>query len=454
MNTQSLFESSYLARYLLLNAVDITDYKVFPEREIQNSPPAFHFLYSGNDDAMPVLNESVVAYAKTGESMDQFLERNATVAFLVLKNDRVLYERYYNGYSRASICTSFSTVKSFVSALIGIALHEKLIAGLDDAVSKYLPELTSPHWSAITIRHLVSMSSGLKYKAGSFFPWSDEPRTYYALDLRSLASEAKKLESPGQHFHYNNYNLILLGMLLERVTGENVSTYLQERIWKPLGMEFPASWSLDSQQNGMEKMESGLNARAIDFAKFGHLYLRQGNWDGKQVIPESWVAESTIVDPDAKWTNYKYLWWIPHSGKGRFMAVGNLGQFIYIAPDKDCMILRFGRGKPNTVILAGNYGEAGAFDLYGDEYGLPRMITGTNSMWYRGYGQPEPETVIVVGFERDYAGQFFKQCEYAGTVTNRYNVKNEETKFHTGLYICREPRQPWSEMWPKMQWFQ
>lgn len=110
--------------------------------------------------------------------------------------------------------------------------------------------------------------------------------------------------------------------------------------------------------------------------------------------------------------------------------------------------------KPRTVILAGNYGEAGAIDLYGDEYGLPRMITGTNSMWYRGYGNPEPQTVIVVGFEGDYARHFFKLCEYSGTVTNSYNVQNEETTFHTGLYICREPRRPWSEMWQEMQWFQ
>lgn len=110
--------------------------------------------------------------------------------------------------------------------------------------------------------------------------------------------------------------------------------------------------------------------------------------------------------------------------------------------------------KPRTVILAGNYGEAGAIDLYGDEYGLPRMITGTNSMWYRGYGNPEPQTVIVVGFEGDYARHFFKSCEYSGTVTNSYNVQNEETTFHTGLYICREPRRPWSEMWQEMQWFQ
>ncbi len=110
--------------------------------------------------------------------------------------------------------------------------------------------------------------------------------------------------------------------------------------------------------------------------------------------------------------------------------------------------------KPRTVILAGNYGEAGAIDLYGDEYGLPRMITGANSMWYRGFGDPEPETVIVVGFERGYADHFFKSCQFSGTVENSYDVKNEETMFHTGLYVCREPRLPWSEMWQEMQWYQ
>jgi 4-amino-4-deoxy-L-arabinose transferase-like glycosyltransferase len=110
--------------------------------------------------------------------------------------------------------------------------------------------------------------------------------------------------------------------------------------------------------------------------------------------------------------------------------------------------------KPGTVILAGNYGEAGALDLYGDDYGLPRIITGSNSYWYRGYGEPEPETVIVVGFERGYADQFFSSCEYSGTVTNQFGVRNEETSYHTGLYVCRKPRHPWSEMWQNMQWYQ
>ncbi len=285
MISRNLIESSYLACYLLLNAVDISDYKIFPIRDIQNSPSVFHSSPPGNGEALlPILNQIVPANAERPgtETIDQFLERNGTVAFLVIKNDK------------------------------------------------------------------VSMSSGLKYNAHGFFPWNDEPRVYYSLDLRQLARHAQSAEPPGVRFHYNNYNLVLLGMVLERVTGSTVSAYLQDKIWKPLGMEYPASWSLDSQHSGMEKMESGLNACAIDFAKFGRLYLRRGEWNGKQIVPENWVVESTTVEPDSQWTNYKYLWWILHSGKGRFMAVGNLGQFIFVAPDKDCIIVRLGRGKPQN----------------------------------------------------------------------------------------------------------
>jgi len=110
--------------------------------------------------------------------------------------------------------------------------------------------------------------------------------------------------------------------------------------------------------------------------------------------------------------------------------------------------------KPKTVILSGNYGEAGALELYGPEYDLPPIISGSNSLWYRGYGNPEPEIVIVVGFDRPYADTFFETCESAGVVTNRYGVENEESSRHTGLYVCRQPRHPWAEMWPEMQWYQ
>ncbi len=349
MQTHRLIESSYLARYVLLNAVDVTDYRVFPSREIANEPPAFQFRPTPESAALMQALDGAVAGQpenRPHRTLDDFLERNGTTAFIVVQHERLLMERYFNGWEHSSICTSFSTAKSFVSAMIGAALQDNLIGGLDDPLTRYLPGLSAPFWSAISIRHLVGMSSGLAYDQFGFLPWNDEPRIYYGLDLRDLARHARPQEPPGVRFRYNNYNLVLLGMLLERVTGASVSAYLQEKIWKPLGMESHATWSLDSRRSGMEKMESGLNALAIDFAKFGQLYLRRGDWDGQQVIPENWVLESTTINPDAAWTNYKYLWWIPRSGPGRFMAVGNLGQFIYVAPDKDLLILRFGRGRP------------------------------------------------------------------------------------------------------------
>lgn len=110
--------------------------------------------------------------------------------------------------------------------------------------------------------------------------------------------------------------------------------------------------------------------------------------------------------------------------------------------------------QPRTVILTGNYGEAGALDYYGDVYHLPPVISGGNSLWYRGYGESEPETVIVVGFERGYADKFFATCTQVGTVANRYGIKNEESTRHTALYLCRNPRRPWPELWQEMQWFQ
>src|SRR5689334_13978657 len=154
MITKSLIDYSYFARYVLLNAVDISDYKVFPERIIQNAAPTFSFSSSGiNKTILPLLNQVIpsISQGSPTETIDQFLEHNGTIAFLVIKNDTLLFEQYYNGYDRSSICTSFSTVKSFVSAMIGIALHEKLIYGLDDSITKYLPEISSSYGSDIKI---------------------------------------------------------------------------------------------------------------------------------------------------------------------------------------------------------------------------------------------------------------------------------------------------------------
>ena len=207
---------------------------------------------------------------------DSALEAAGTQAFIVIQNDTILYKRYFNGARRESIVTSFSMAKSFTSALVGIALAEGYIKSVDDPVTKYLPELAArdPRFSNITLRHLLMMSSGLQFTREDrpiFIDdiFSDNSLAYYHPDLRELALENTRIiEPPGRHFLYNNYNLQLIGMVLERATGQNVSYYLQEKICKPISMEFDVSWSLDRQESGFELMQAGINARAIDFAKF------------------------------------------------------------------------------------------------------------------------------------------------------------------------------------------
>jgi CubicO group peptidase (beta-lactamase class C family) len=279
--------------------------------------------------------------------LDSFLADTGTQAFLVIQDDAIIYERYFMGYQRDSLVTSFSVAKSFDSALIGIAIQEGYIKSVYDSITDYLPELAQrdPRFKDIQIRHLLMMASGLKYVDNRFLLPEDDNLTYGFDDLRHLAlTETNVANQPGIGFLYNNYHPLLLGMILERATGMPVTTYLQQKIWTPLGMEFDGSWSLDSERSGFEKMESGINARAIDFAKLGRLYLNQGSWNGTQVVPADWVAASTADNgliKDAP-IYYGYMWWgekcNPNSQD--YLAMGNYGQYIYVAPAKGLIIVR------------------------------------------------------------------------------------------------------------------
>jgi CubicO group peptidase (beta-lactamase class C family) len=181
------------------------------------------------------------------------------------------------------------------------------------------------------------MASGLRYEENSL-PWGDDAQTYYSTDLRELALEDTEIiEPPGTRWLYNNYNPLLLGMILERATGMPVAEYLERRLWKPLGSEFGASWSMDSERSGFEKMESGLNARAIDFAKLGVLYLNGGDWEGREILPRSWVETST--GPQAA-PHYGYWWWVEPDGS--FLARGNHGQLVYVDPSRGLVMARSG----------------------------------------------------------------------------------------------------------------
>jgi len=286
----------------------------------------------------------------TNGSLVDYLQSSGTTAFLVIHDDELVYERYFNGYNERSLNTSFSMAKSFASALVGIAIDEGYIKRVDEPITNYIPELLEKdkRFRSITIRHLLTMTSGIKYEEGGDLPWSedaDDTKTYYATDLRELALNCQIEGKPGKYFEYNNYNPLLMGMILERATGMPVSHYMEEKLWKPAGMEADASWSLDSKKDGFEKMESGVNARARDFARFGMLFAKEGNVRGKQLISRGWVKESTRADTNTDPSlDYQYFWWVNTTdGKNHFSAQGNYGQYIYVAPEKDLVIVRLGK---------------------------------------------------------------------------------------------------------------
>jgi CubicO group peptidase (beta-lactamase class C family) len=151
-------------------------------------------------------------------------------------------------------------------------------------------------------------------------------------------------EAPGLRWHYDNYNPLLVGLVLERATGTPVAQYASEVLWQPLGAEADASWSADSEEHGFPKMESGFNARAVDYARFGYLFAHEGRVGDRQVVPAAWVAEATARDTSADPAeHYQYWWWVDTEREGRFSARGNKGQYVYVDPATDVVVVRMGR---------------------------------------------------------------------------------------------------------------
>lgn len=346
-------DRSAIARALIWGDADIGDQFRFPSRLIPAGEDVSLLPAGAEIDLRTPLA------ASGGLKFDDFLRANATRGFLVVHEDQLVYERYFGGSDRQTLETSFSVAKSFVSTLVGIAIDEGVIGSIEDPVTDYVPELAArdPRFERITIRNLLSMSSGLRYWETDLpWPWADDTYTYYGADLREIALEQTEVETaPGQEWLYNNYNPLLLGLVLERAAGMSVSEYMSTRLWRPLGAERDATWSLDSEDSRFEKMESGLNATAADYARFGLLLLHGGEWNGTRIVSEDWVraatAADTTTDPAG---HYQYYWWIDAERPGRFHALGNLGHYIYVAPDANTVIVRTGSdwGTENGAWLA------------------------------------------------------------------------------------------------------
>lgn len=349
-----LASSCKVGRFAYYNFADITDHKIFPSRTAKADSVQFHFAVAENPKA-----PKKVTIAGKESTFDEYLEDNETVAFLIIKNDTIQYEKYFDGYEQSSVVASFSMAKSVTSILIGCALDDGLIKSIDEPVVNYVPEFNHDGLEKITIKHLLNMKSGIRFNESYVNPFGDAATFYYGRNLRK-AIYGRKLEAePGTKFMYSSGDTQILGLVLERaLKGKTITAYLEEKLWKPLGMEYDATWSLDKKKDGLEKTFCCINARAHDFAKIGRLYLNNGNWNGKQVVSRKWVEES-VTPGDGGTDFYKNQWWLV--GNGNYQAAGILGQYIFVNPSKNLIIVRLGKSEGNTdwdsifASLSGNY---------------------------------------------------------------------------------------------------
>jgi CubicO group peptidase (beta-lactamase class C family) len=353
----------WLARDMAWDGSNIWDYQKYPQQPIASPPVAYQFPQNLPPPALQTIDYTVNGQPRKS-GLTELLDSSKTTSFIVVKDGALVYEAYANGYSRDSVVTSYSIAKSFTSALVGKTIEEGYICGVDDPIVMYLPELRGRGLDSARIRDLLTMSAGINFSHQDeqpplidMLPFNDDTRATNFPELRSLALSVKAgADAPGTAFDYNDDVPLLLGLILERSTHRRVAQYLQEKIWQPLAMEYSASWSLDSVEDGFELMYSGINARAIDFAKFGQLYVDHGRWHGLQVIPEGWVAESTApASTDERvwrratvWKQsggyYKYLWWgrTRPDGSYAYMARGGVyQQWITVSPVDHLVIVRF-----------------------------------------------------------------------------------------------------------------
>ena len=345
---------------------DLSDSAKFAKSKIEHAATPFRFTAATGS----------VKYQKLSKYLDSMLPNTNTNAFLVIKNDSIIYERYAEKLNANTLHPSFSVAKSYIGALVGIAIDKGIITSAEDLVIKYLPELekNDTRFGKLTIQHVLDMRSSLDFDEDRETPFAGIAKLYYGSSLKNQIAKLKMKREPGLAFEYQSINTQLLAAILEHASGEKVPVLLSKYLWNPLGAESDAIWSLDDQKT--VKAFCCLNATAADFAKLGRLYLKKGNWKGKQLVSTQWVNATTNADVLAK-LGYKNQWWANSSTSyfkdsvsavqalqkfklvapvkkmsngtyavkfksNDYRAEGILGQIVYVNPDNNVIIVRMG----------------------------------------------------------------------------------------------------------------
>jgi CubicO group peptidase (beta-lactamase class C family) len=333
---------TYLFKAVWYNFADIDDYKVFTNNTVvTGQPQAWHLSANYNTATLPA-------------DLKQLLEQLSSVAVVVIKNDSLLFEQYWDGYSDSSLSASFSVAKSITGLLAGCALKEGGIKSLKDPVANYLPEFEEGEKAKVRIVDLLTMSSGSNWDESYANPLSVTTELYYGSDVYKTAVGVQIIQPPGTRHEYKSGDTQLLGLIVEKATGKSLSAYAAEKLWGPLGAQHPALWSTD-HTGGHEKAYCCFNTNARDFARLGQLMLDSGRWKGAEIIPLDYYIKSTTpcMLPDRYGNEcdyYGYQWWIVPRSNGIFYARGILGQYIVVVPEKKMVIVRLGKKRSTRAV--------------------------------------------------------------------------------------------------------
>lgn len=313
------------------NSAFIDDYAYFENDIIEKS-----------DHPEPWINHKDYNTIEATEKLSTANKDWGTIAYVIIKNDSIWFEKYYDEFDENSQTNSFSMAKSITTSLLGKAIMDGYIKDLDQPISDFYPEYAN---SATTVGDLASMASGLDWIESYTSPFSVTARANYDDDLAETILNQKVTNPPGVSYEYLSGNTQLLGMIIQKASGKQLASYLSESFWKPMGSVNDALWQLDDDKNRLAKAFCCISSSAKDFARFGKLYKDHGKWNGKQLLDSTFVAKS-IKPRFAESPEYGYGWWLKkQNGKQFFMMRGHLGQYVIVQPEDNIIIVRLGHHK-------------------------------------------------------------------------------------------------------------
>ncbi len=350
--------------------LNLNDHKRMPFEKIAGATTTTPFAWV----------ESSPQKENLSKRLDSTLTNTYTAAFVIFRNDSILYEQYFDGFNASSLLPSFSLAKSVVSTLVGITLDEGKIKSTQDPITNYIPELlqTDERYAKISLQHLLDMRSGLKFDEGSYGIKDDAIKLGFSPNMLNRAFDYAIEKESGGPFNYQSINTLLLALVVQKTTGKTLAQYAQEKLWQPMGAT-NATWTTDKK--GQAIAFAGLNATAMDYGRFGLLFLHNGLLHGQPVVSEKWVKASTSIDSMHFFDGYHNQWWgvveykyfndsLPaakykaeHENIGKvgsykskegtkkwyvpftsstYHAEGILGQFVYVVPEKNMVVVRLG----------------------------------------------------------------------------------------------------------------